>query len=112
MKGIRTTDLKIGTGAIAAKGLKVVVRYDCYLPRGDRCEVGSLFIHVGGDRNTFPAITHGIEGMAMGGVRRIKVSPNLAYYERAKHPEIPEAAELTYEVTLLSVWDAAGLNRL
>jgi FKBP-type peptidyl-prolyl cis-trans isomerase len=89
MEGIRTKDLKIGTGAIAENGLNVVVRYDCYLPRGDRCDVGQLFVKVGGDRSTFPAITNGIEGMAIGGVRRIKVSPQLAYYEREKHPKFP-----------------------
>ena len=112
MKGLRTKDIQVGNGPVAQLGLMAVVRYDCYLPQGESCDVGSLFIKVGSDRNTFPGITHGIVGMAVGGVRQIKVSPNLAYYERQKNSEIPENAALTYEVTLLSVWDATGAKQL
>jgi peptidylprolyl isomerase len=103
MKGIRTKDLKIGDGGIAEEGMMAVVRYDCFLPQGERCDVGSLYIAVGEDRNTFPAITHGVLGMAVGGIREIKVAPQLAYYERRKNPNIPESAALRYEVTLLSL---------
>ena len=112
MKGLRTRDISIGGGLIATQGLMAVVRYDCYLPQGERCAVGSLFITVGNDRNTFPAITAGILGMAVGGVRELKVAPQLAYRERANNSAIPEAAALRYEVTLLSLWDATGGQRL
>lgn len=79
------------------------VRYDCFLPQGDRCDVGSLYVKVGEDRNTFPAVAQGIVGMAVGGVRELKVGPQLTYYERAKNPGIPESAALRYEVTLLTL---------
>lgn len=111
-RGLRVSDLKLGAGLVAEKGLWVVVRYDCYLPQGDRCDVGSKFIKVGGDRNTFPALTYGVQGMAVGGIRQIKVRPSLAYYERSANPAIPMTAALRYEVTLLSVWDSTGVNRL
>ena len=103
MKGLRTKDLRIGTGAIAEEGMMAVVRYDCYLPQGERCDVGSLYIAVGVDRNTFPAITHGVQGMAIGGIREVRVAPQLAYYERRKNSQIPETAALRYEVELLSL---------
>jgi FKBP-type peptidyl-prolyl cis-trans isomerase len=80
-----------------------VVRYDCYLPQGDRCDVGGLYLRVGEDRDSFPAVASGIVGMSVGGVRELKVSPQLAYRERAKNPTIPPAAALRYEVTLLSL---------
>jgi FKBP-type peptidyl-prolyl cis-trans isomerase len=111
-KGLRISDIKLGTGLVAEKGLWVVVRYDCYLPQGDKCNVGSSFIKVGGDRNTFPALTHGVQGMAVGGIRQIKVRPSLTYYERERNAEIPVTAALRYEIELLSVWDSSGAHRL
>ena len=106
MKGLHISDIAIGSGEHAEKGMKAVVRYNCYLPKGELCGSGSLYISVGGDRETYPAVTHGIIGMAVGGRREIKLGPNLAYYERKNNPAIPETAALRYEVELVSVEDA------
>ncbi len=103
MKGLHIRDTTIGAGEHAEKGMKAVVRYNCYLPKGELCGSGSLYISVGGDRETFPAVTHGITGMAVGGTREIKLGPNLSYYERKINPAIPKTATLRYEVQLVSV---------
>lgn len=103
MKGIHTKDIEIGSGALAEAGMKAVVRYSLYLPQGEECGSGFLYISVGGDRETYPAVTHGVLGMRAGGRREIKFGPQLAYYERKANPKIPEAAALRYEVNLISV---------
>jgi FKBP-type peptidyl-prolyl cis-trans isomerase len=112
MKGLRQSDISIGSGTAANAGHWVTVRYDCYLPAGERCGVGSLFLQAGKDRNTYPALAAGVIGMRTGGVRELKVAPQLAYRERSANPKIPESAALRYEVTLLQVWDEAGTERL
>jgi len=43
--------------------------------------------------------------MAVGGIRSIKVSPQLTYYERKLKPDLPENIVLRYEVELLRVSD-------
>ena len=112
MKGLRQRDISQGTGPVARVGLWATVRYDTYLPRGERCDVGSLFLKVGKDRDTFPAVAAGVVGMAVGGVRELKVAPQLAYRERSANPAISASAELRYEITLLQLWNEAGNERL
>lgn len=43
-------------------------------------------------RDVFPAIEYGILGMGVGGIRGIKVSPHLTYYEGKIKPELPRAS--------------------
>jgi FKBP-type peptidyl-prolyl cis-trans isomerase len=112
VKGLRQRDIAIGTGPAAQSGCWATVRYDCYLPQGDRCGVGSVFLQAGKDRNTFPALAAGVVGMHAGGIRELKVSPQLAYRERSSNPAIPESAALRYEVTLIEVWNEAGNEKL
>jgi FKBP-type peptidyl-prolyl cis-trans isomerase len=112
MKGLRQRDITNGSGLEAKYGYWVTVRYDCYLPQGDRCDVGAIFLQAGMDRNTFPAIATGIVGMLIGGVRELKVAPQLAYRERSVNPTIPVSASLRYEVTLLEVWNESGTQKL
>jgi len=112
-KGIKIKDLEPGTGKVAEVGHCVLVRFHCYLNRGDLvftsesdpypCQVEL------GKRRVWVGLEQGIPGMREGGVRRVSVSPQLAYYERWSHPEIPEDAVLRYEVELLRVseeWDS------
>lgn len=112
MKGLRQRDIAIGTGPEAEPGRWATVRYDCYLPQGERCGVGALFLQAGKDRATFPALAAGVVGMLAGGIRELKVAPQLAYRERLANPAIPESAALRYEVTLLEVWNEAGNEKL
>lgn len=112
MKGLRQWDISLGTGLVAQQGQWATVRYDCFLPKGERCDVGSLFLQVGKDRSTFPAVAAGVAGMLVGGTRELKLGPQLAYRERATNPAIPESAALRYEVALLELWNEAGIERL
>ena len=58
-----------------------------------------------GQRNTFPAIEYGVVGMLVGGVRSVRVSPQLTYYERKLNPTLPENVALRYEIELLRISD-------
>ena len=117
-RGIKVNDLKIGTGSVAEEGKIAVIHYDCYLPRGEKCFSSRdrsypAQFHIG-QREVFPGIEHGIVGMAVGGIRSIKVSPQLTYYEKKLKPDLPENVVLRYEVELLRVsdqWDNTLYSR-
>ena len=108
-KGIRVKDLKRGSGEIAAKGRIALVHYDCFLPKGDRLDTSKDKAYPAqfeiGQRNVFPALEYGVVGMAVGGVRSVRVSPQLTYYERKAHPNLPPNVALRYEVELLRISD-------
>jgi len=108
-RGIKITDLKIGTGSLAEKGKIALIHYDCFLPRGEKCFSSRDRSYPAqfrmGQREVFPGIEYGIMGMAIGGIRSIKVSPHLTYYERKLKPDLPENVVLRYEVELLRVSD-------
>ena len=107
--GLRVKDIRIGTGATAAKGLIALVHYDAFLPRGDRLSTsrereGPFQVEIG-QRRAVPAIEYGIAGMAVGGLRSVRVSPQLTYYERKIYPDLPENVALRYEIELVRLSD-------
>jgi len=55
--------------------------------------------------NFIPGIYYGIEGMRIHGIRKLKISPNLAYGEKGIEGIIPPNALLIVEVTLLGKYD-------
>ena len=62
-KGIKVSDLRVGTGAVAASGTFALIDYDCYLPRGERCDTSRnrpspVQMEVG-KRMTLPAFAYG-----------------------------------------------------
>jgi FKBP-type peptidyl-prolyl cis-trans isomerase len=108
-KGIRVKDLKTGSGEIATKGRIALVHYECFLPKGDKLDTSKQkpcpAQFAIGQRNVFPALDYGVLGMAVGGVRSIRVSPQLTYYERKAHPSLPPDVALRYEIELLRIGD-------
>lgn len=50
-------------------------------------------------------MSNGVEGMQVGGLRRVRVSPHLAYGSAGVPGLIPANAVLTFEVELLEVLD-------
>jgi FKBP-type peptidyl-prolyl cis-trans isomerase FkpA len=108
--GIRIKELRPGTGEIAAKGRIALVHFDCFLPRGDRISTSRARpfpaqFHIG-QRDIVPAIDYGVGGMAVGGLRMVRVSPQLTYNERKTLPNLPENVALRYELELVGLSDA------
>lgn len=106
-KGLKVTCIRAGHGSVAVPGSIAEIRYDCYLPRGERCgtsddKARGIKVKVG-DRTLVPAIAYAIAGMLVGEIRSVKASPNLTRYERELNPHIPLKATLRYEIELLSV---------
>jgi FKBP-type peptidyl-prolyl cis-trans isomerase len=106
--GLLIEDVKIGDGAIATKGKTVSVHYtgvltngtkfDSSLDRGQPIEfsLGSGMVIKGWDQ--------GIEGMRIGGKRKLTIPPALAYGERGTPGgPIPPNATLVFDVELVSV---------
>ena len=110
--GLRMKELRRGEGPIALAGRIVLLHYDCFLPRGEKCassrERSYPVQFEVGQRRVYPALEQGVVGMAVGGLRSIRVSPQLTYYERKQYPDLPPDVALRYEIELLRVsgeWD-------
>ena len=108
-RGLKVKQVRPGTGDVAQPGKFALIHYDCYLPRGEKCDSSRqrkqpVQLKVG-ERLTFPAIAYAVPGMAVGEIRMVKVSPNLTYYERKQNPDLPPDVALKYEIELLSLSD-------
>jgi FKBP-type peptidyl-prolyl cis-trans isomerase len=104
-KGIHIEEAQRGQGAVAEKGNKVTVRYDGFLSRGDcfqKCETVSFKL---GRREVIAGLEYGVEGMSVGGRRRIRVGPHLAYGAKGVQGVVPPNAVLIFDVELLAVED-------
>lgn len=106
--GLIKEDLVIGKGETAAHGNDVVVHYvgrmladgkqfDSSVSRRDPLDF-SL-----GAGDVIRGWDEGIQGMKVGGKRRLTIPPELAYGDQGCGGVIPPAATLVFEVELLEV---------
>jgi FKBP-type peptidyl-prolyl cis-trans isomerase len=102
-RGVEYEDLKLGDGPTALRGAKVEVRYDLFLNRGERIQESQHYSFRVGKRRAIPGLEYGVEGMRVGGERRLRVSPHLAYGDQPIPGMVPVRAVLEFHVTLLRV---------
>jgi FKBP-type peptidyl-prolyl cis-trans isomerase FkpA len=109
--GLIIDDVVVGTGAAAAAGQKVSVHYTGWLffggergkkfdsskDRGDPFEFGL------GAGQVIKGWDEGVQGMKVGGTRKLTIPPNLGYGARGASGVIPPNATLIFEVELLGV---------
>lgn len=101
--GLYVQDVKTGTGAVAASGRTVVVRYVGWLPNGKQFDSGEITVTLGSNK-TIPAWEEGLLGMRVGGQRRLVSPPNLAYGARGAGDDIPPNAVLVFLMELTSAF--------
>ena len=100
--GVEFEDIAVGSGDEAVRGAVVEVSYDLSLNRGDRIQAAQRYSFRIGDRNVIAGLEYGVEGMRVGGERRLRVGPHLAYRDKAV-ANIPANSLLEIRVTLLGV---------
>lgn len=101
-RNVRKKDLVKGTGPVAAKGDRVSVDIEGYLPKGDRVLAERGLVFVLGARRVIAGLEYGIQGMSAGGTREIRVPPHLGYGDKGTLT-IPPKASLRLVVMLHDV---------
>ena len=101
--GVEYEDIKLGDGPTADRGTRVEVRYNLFLHRGEQIQENQLYSFRVGKRRVIPGLEYGVEGMRVGGERRLRVAPHLAYRDQAIPGQVPARAVLEFYVTLLRV---------
>ncbi|KAK9769809.1 putative FK506-binding protein [Seiridium cardinale] len=105
VKGVTIDDRKIGKGRPAKNGNKVGVRYIGKLQDGkvfDSNKKGKPFTFAIGKGEVIQGWEIGLEGMQVGGERRITIPPKLAYGSRSQ-PGIPGNSTLVFDIKLLEI---------
>ena len=101
--GFRAKDVSVGTGTEAAAGDAVTVSYRGKLEDGTVFDSAKRFTFLLGAGEVIKAWERGIAGMKVGGKRKLKCPPALAYGKRGSPPDIPPNATLKFTVKLLKV---------
>lgn len=114
-QGLRYYDFKVGSGQEAVPGERVAIHFDCRWRgitfvtsrQGMGVTGGTPFGFDLGTRegmagSTLKGLDLGVRGMRVGGLRRLKVPPELAYGNK-QVGEIPPGATLDIDVELLSI---------
>jgi FKBP-type peptidyl-prolyl cis-trans isomerase FkpA len=103
------TDITVGTGTEAVLGRSVTVQYAGWLyhptaanNRGTQFDSGTFGPFVLGT-TVIQGWTQGLQGMRVGGSRRLVIPPELGYGASGRPPQIPGNATLLFEVTLVNV---------
>jgi FKBP-type peptidyl-prolyl cis-trans isomerase FkpA len=101
-------DLKVGAGAPAVKGKVVSVHYTGRLPDGTKFDSsydrGQPIEFPLGNGVVIKGWDQGIDGMRVGGKRKLTIPPDLAYGARGTPGgPIPPNATLVFEVELMAV---------
>jgi FKBP-type peptidyl-prolyl cis-trans isomerase len=105
--GLKTVDLKQGTGATVASGQCITVQYTGWLDNGtkfdsSRDRVGGFQFTVGAG-NVIQGWDKGIPGMRVGGRRRLTIPAALGYGAAGQPPTIPGNATLVFDVEVLRI---------
>ncbi len=105
--GLKYTEIKEGSGAIASNGKKVMVHYVGTLENGkvfdssmDKNQPLSFTL---GSGEMIPGFDEGILNMKVGGRRKLVIPPNLAWGTEGAQGVIPPNATVIFDIELLDV---------
>ena len=105
--GLYYQDLEVGDGLEARRGEKVTVHFSGWLPDGSLFdssrEAGTPVSFTIGEREVIRGWEEGVQGMRVGGRRKLVVPPRLGYGSQPRGDRIPGNATLVFVVELLEV---------
>ena len=104
--GLIIDDVTVGSGAEANAGQEVTVHYTGWLTTGEKFDSskdrGDPFVFPLGGGRVIKGWDEGVQGMKVGGTRKLTIPPDLGYGARGAGGVIPSNATLVFEVELLA----------
>ena len=105
--GLAIDEITIGEGAPATAGKRVTVHYTGWLTDGTKFDSSKdrndPFVFGLGQGQVIRGWDEGVQGMKVGGKRKLTIPPALGYGARGAGGVIPPNATLVFEVELLGV---------
>lgn len=105
--GLVYEDTVVGEGAEATAGRFVSVHYTGWLTNGNKFDSSKdrdePFVFHLGRRQVIPGWDEGVQGMKIGGTRKLTIPPQLGYGAHGAGGVIPPNATLVFEVELLDI---------
>jgi FKBP-type peptidyl-prolyl cis-trans isomerase FkpA len=105
--GLVIDELELGSGDTAEKGRMVSVHYTGWLTDGRKFDSSKdrndPFVFPLGAGHVIRGWDEGVQGMQVGGKRKLTIPPELGYGARGAGGVIPPNATLLFEVELLKV---------
>ena len=105
--GLQIEEINVGNGESAVAGQFVSVHYTGWLTNGSKFDSSKdrnePFEFPLGQRNVIAGWDEGVQGMRVGGVRKLTIPPHLGYGARGAGGVIPPNATLVFEVELLEI---------
>ena len=105
--GLVYEDTVVGEGAEAKAGQQVTVHYTGWLTNGSKFDSSKdrndPFEFSLGMRQVIGGWDEGVQGMKIGGTRKLTIPPHLGYGARGAGGVIPPNATLVFEVDLLGL---------
>lgn len=130
LSGLKLLEEREGQGHPAQKGDEVVYNSRIFLNKGEEVGIeakqlealpkdmlrlvdGVMFVDHKtrlGSRQTIAGVEHALIGMKVGGYRKVRISPHLAYRDKGLPDLIPPHAVLVAEIWLRAVMEASKVR--
>lgn len=105
--GVLLLDETEGDGARVERGDVVTIESQMWLNRGDPVGEAVRSAFVVGRRRVIAGVEYAVDGMKVGGRRRVRIGPHLAYGHRGVPGAVPPDAVLVCEIRLIERADPA-----
>ena len=107
--GLLIEEIRVGSGDTAVSGQFVSVHYTGWLTDGTKFDSSydrnDPFVFPLAQRYVIAGWDEGVQGMRVGGKRKLTIPPELGYGPRGAGGVIPPNATLVFEVVLIDVKD-------
>jgi FKBP-type peptidyl-prolyl cis-trans isomerase len=130
LSGLKLLEEREGEGRSAQQGDRVVYNSRLFLNKGDevllnakqvqhlpqdmiRVEAGVTFVDhktMLGSRQTMAGVEYALIGMKIGGYRKVRISPHLAYRDKGNPNLIPSNAVLICEIWLRKIESLSSIE--